>query len=662
MRPHAFIAMPFGTKSAADGSLIDFDRIRAELLAPALEAAGYDEFRADDERRAGDIRADMFQELLIADLVVVDLTIDNPNVWYELGVRHALRARGVVLVQGPRPVNPFDIYTDRKLVYHLKDGVPDTLFRAADVAALTAVLRATRAASTLRPVSPVYQLLANLREPAWRDLLMSERNEFSERQQAWQDRMEIARQKGRPGDILVLADETPTQALWIEAKRFAGDALLKLRHADFALEQYEAALALDPQDKPCRQKRVVCLGRLGRVEEARQAAEGLTRDFPDDPECWALAGRVEKDEWISRWRSDGQTSAQMRVGAGQELATLGDAIRPYHRAFVADPSHHYSGINSLTLHLLLRHLGGDVSATLLDNLSGGVLWAALSAQQRYPKDYWARASFAELCLLVNPKDAVQREYANTMAAANRDWFALDSSRQTLTLLRDLEFRPEETAAALDIVDREIARLTPPFVPRQVLLFTGHLVDAPGRAQPRFPAERVPQAAQAITAALDALGVGAGDLALTQGAAGGDLLFAEACVARGVRVQLLQPLPEPDFIGASVLPSVGGEGWRDRYFALKPSLGCPPRCLPAELGPAPDGVDVWERGNLWLLYSALACGIDKVRCIALWDGGGGDGPGGTRHMVDEVRRRTGRVTWLDTRVLFQGPVGAAGTTN
>jgi tetratricopeptide (TPR) repeat protein len=650
MTPHAFIAMPFGRKPGWDAAPIDFDAIRRDLLAPALLAAGYDEFRADDERRAGDIRFDMFQELLVADLVVVDLTLDNPNVWYELGVRHALRARGVVLVQGPRPVNPFDIYADRKLVYHLKDGVPDPAFLAADITALTAMLVATREASPARPVSPVYQLLEHLREPSWRDLLMSQRNEFSEVQQRWQDRMEIARRKGLPGDMLVLADETPTQALRVEARRFAGDALLKLRHAHFALEQYDAALALDPENKACRQKRVVALGRTGRVEEARQAAEALTRDYPRDPECWALAGRVEKDEWIGRWRADGLSSAQMREAAAADMAVLEDAIEPYHQAFLADPSHHYSGVNSLTLHLLLRHLGGDVSETLVQNLTGGVLWAALSAQHRDKKDYWARASYAELCMLVNPKDAVVREYRNAVAAANKDWFALDSTRQTLTLLRDLEFRPEETGAALEVVDREIARLAPPFVPRQVLLFSGHMVDAPGRPTPRFPAAMVPQAGAAIERALEALGAGAGDLALTQGAAGGDLLFAEACAARGVRVQLLQPLPEAAFIAESVLRSAGGEAWRERYFALKSRLAGPPRCAGEELGEPPRGTDVWERGNLWLLYTGLAFGFDKLRCILLWDGGGSDGPGGTRHMKEEVEKRAGRVTWLDTRDL------------
>jgi len=145
MKPHAFIAMPFGVKKDSQGTEIDFNRVYAELIKPALEAAGLDVFRADEENRAGEIRTDMFQELLIADLVVADLTVDNPNVWYELGVRHALRARGAVLVQGPRPSQPFDIYTDRKLRYRLKDGAPDPATLDADRNALAAMARATAA-------------------------------------------------------------------------------------------------------------------------------------------------------------------------------------------------------------------------------------------------------------------------------------------------------------------------------------------------------------------------------------------------------------------------------------------------------------------------------------------------------------------------------------
>ena len=651
MMPHAFIAMPFGTKPGADGAPIDFNRVYAELLKPALEAAGFEVFRADEEPRAGDIRTDMFQELLVADLVVADLTLDNPNVWYELGVRHALRARGVLLVQGPRASQPFDIYTDRKLRYALRDGAPDPATLAEDIQRLATLARETWDASAARKVSPVYTLLPHLAEPQWRSLLLAGKNEFSLAYDDWARRMEVARQKNQPGDLLVLADETPTRALALEARRSAGNSLMKLWHFRFALEQFDAALAVEAGDKRSREKKAICLGRIGRLEEAREWVRALTAEFPQDAEVWALAGRVEKDQWIARWRSGGGEPEAWRDAAAAEDASLAEAIAPYQGAFTADPGHVYSGINALTLTLLRHHLGGgDKDAEATATLTGGVRWAVRSARQRDAKDYWARAGQAELSLLCGTTEAVLRDYRAAVAAADRDWFALDSSRQTLLLLRDLAFRPAETATALEVVERELARLAPPFAPRQVLLFSGHMVDAPDRPEPRFPSSKVDVATARIEAALDALGAGAGDLALTQGAAGGDLIFAEACRARGVRVQLLLPLPEPQFIQKSLLRSAQGEDWRRRYLALKAALLVPLRVMPDELGPLPKGADAFERCNLWLLYTALACGIDKVQFMCLWNGGGGDGPGGTAHMYREVERRTGQVTWIDTRTL------------
>ena len=57
--------MPFGQKES-----IDFNKVYSEYIEPALEGAGFEVFRADEEQRAGNIRTDMFQELLLADLVV----------------------------------------------------------------------------------------------------------------------------------------------------------------------------------------------------------------------------------------------------------------------------------------------------------------------------------------------------------------------------------------------------------------------------------------------------------------------------------------------------------------------------------------------------------------------------------------------------------------
>jgi hypothetical protein len=128
------------------------------------------------------------------------------------------------------------------------------------------------------------------------------------------------------------------------------------------------------------------------------------------------------------------------------------------------------------------------------------------------------------------------------------------------------------------------------------------------------------------------------------------LFIEACQSRGVRCRVLLPFDEPEFVERSILPSAGGDKWRDRFYAMKDKLNEPISITSDALG-NPRGVVPFERCNLRLLYSALACGIDKVRFVTLWNGGGGDGPGGTAHMYNEVKERTGRVTWLDTRRLW-----------
>lgn len=677
-RPHAFVAMPFGAKPGPDGrTAVQFDRVLQDLLQPALHRAGCEVFRADEEMRAGDIRADMFQELLIADLVVADLTIANPNVWYELGVRHALRARGVVLVYGTLPgvesPKAFDLYTDRKLRYHLNsEGLPDAAGLAESIAALAQMARDTLASPTRRKVSPVYQLLPQLQQPRWTALLLKDANEFSETYLAWADRMEVARQMQRPGDVLTLAEETPTRALALEARRMAGDTLLQMQQPALALEQYDQALTIDAQDLPSRQKRVVCLGRLGHFAEARSAANALLREWPGDAETLALAGRVEKDDWTSRWRpaqsgvdvlSAPQATPSLAPGAGDavqpptdllraaaaaEDALLADAIAPYRRGFEADPGHGYSGINALTLSTLRAHLGGPAGDDLAA-LQGGLRWAAMSRLARTPNTYWARATLAELNLLCGDASAM-RDWQAAVAAADGDWFALDSSHQTLAMLRDLGFRPAQTGQVLACLEREMARLAPPFQPRQVLLFSGHLMDAPDRQPPRFPAAMEPAAALAIGRALDELQAGPLDLALSQAAAGGDMLFLEACAQRGVRSQVLLPLEESEFIARSVLRSVNGTDWRRRWFARKPGLASAPRSMAQALGPLPRGANVFERCNRWLLNTALACGPDRLRFICLWDGGGADGPGGTRHMMDEATRRTGRVHWIDTRTL------------
>jgi tetratricopeptide (TPR) repeat protein len=660
-RSHAFVAMPFGSKPGPDGNEIDFNRVYDEYIRPALELAGLEPFRADEEIRAGQIIADMFQELLMADLVVADLTINNPNVWYELGVRHALRARGVIIVCGGRVTSAFDLYTDRKLRYALKDGAPDPAYLDQDKRKLADMVKATMDAWHGRKISPVYSLMPNLEEPDWKSLKIGAAREFWERHEAWARRIDLARKTGRIGDLLVLANEAPVSAFRVDAWVIAGKALRKAGRFQFALEHLQHGLDRDPNNLDILREMGICLQRLAlagaaghSLDRARQYYRAALAIFPGDAETWALLGRLDKDAWMAAWDRPGQTQTQKREEAAYEDALLRAAIDGYTRAYCTSPGHYYSGINALTLMHLYRHLTGDPRYdTDMETMAGAVRFAA-GCECDLTQVFWAKATLGDLEVLVGRPRTVTDAYKEAIAKNENDWFALHSSRAQLELLNELGFNPDRVQAGLAVFDRVLGKLNTPeskWEPRQVILFSGHMIDAPDRRTPRFPADKEEVAAQKIAEALESFRAGVEDLALCQAAAGGDQLFLEACQKRGVRCQILLPLPESEFIERSILPSAQGDSWRQRYFQLKERLMDPIRIMPDELGPLPSGVDPFERCNLWLLYTTLAWGIEKARFVCLWNGGGSDGPGGTEHMYNEVKKRTGQVTWIDTRKLW-----------
>ncbi|HSF49805.1 MAG TPA: TRAFs-binding domain-containing protein, partial [Nitrososphaeraceae archaeon] len=485
---HVFVAMPFGTKEE-----IDFNRIYLDLIKPALEEEGFEVFRADEEQKAGEIRTDMFQELLLADLVVADLSIDNPNVWYEMGVRHALRARGIVQIKSKREYMPFDVYTDRTFSYHVKEGVPDPDFLSKDKTALRIMCRETISSWHDRKISPVYHLLPSLQEPNWKDLRVGGIKEFWEKQETWESKINVARKKQRSGDILILADEAPIQALRLEAYRTAGKALMDSGQFSLSLEQIEKALLIDPNDLKSRQYKGILLGRLEKYEEAKEWMRSIVKANPTDSETLALLGRIEKDGWIQTWRGPKKTIKQMAKDAEYEKSLLKEAIDPYYKGFMLNPNHYYSGINAITLLYLLMYLTGDnTQDKRLKALEGGIRWAiesAISKETPSFKDYWARVTLGDVDILVSDIPTIEESYKHAIAVAENNWFYIDSSRQQLLLLRDLDFRPKEVEAAIKIFDRALEKIDKPekrIQPNSIFLFSGHMIDSPERTEKRFP--------------------------------------------------------------------------------------------------------------------------------------------------------------------------------
>ena len=119
--------MPFGKKKDAKGNEIDFDEVYRELIQEPIEALNLKPLRCDEIAEAGSIHQDMFQHIANDDVAIVDLTTLNPNVFYELGVRHALMPCVTVLIKSKDAPMPFNVEGLRAIEYHIDRNSRDQI-------------------------------------------------------------------------------------------------------------------------------------------------------------------------------------------------------------------------------------------------------------------------------------------------------------------------------------------------------------------------------------------------------------------------------------------------------------------------------------------------------------------------------------------------------
>ena len=152
-----FVVSPFGVD---DAERAHFSLVLNHLIRPAVDAAhlGLQVFRADESNAAGSFVREILEYLAQAHSVIADLSGRNANVFYELGVRHALSPR-TILIAGLVEDIPSDLREYRTLVY----GSP--IQRDPFKAQLQAALREI-AENPDRPDNPVW---GHLRSPSLPD-------------------------------------------------------------------------------------------------------------------------------------------------------------------------------------------------------------------------------------------------------------------------------------------------------------------------------------------------------------------------------------------------------------------------------------------------------------------------------------------------------------
>lgn len=415
-RPLCFVLMPFGTKSdPTTGGVIEFDSVYQQVFRPAVEAAGLRPIRADEEQVGGIIHKPMFERLILCEYAVADLTSANANVYYELGIRHAVRPRSTVLTFAEGFRLPFDLGSLRAQPYHLDSGGHPSQSNA-DREALADKLRAARRQAT---DSPIFQLVDEWPPPDVSRLktdVFRERVEYSSRMQ---ERLARARTEGPDavrairrelGDLLdaesgvivdLLLSFRAVQAYddMIELVESMPDALA---HATLVQEQYAFGL-----------------NRAGKADEAERVLLRLLEERGPSSETYGLLGRVYKDRWdVARAR-------------GEEFLARGlldKAIEAYVKGFESDWRDQYPGINAVQL-MTLREPPDPRRAALLPVVRYSVQRRLASGKA----DYWDYASMLEIAVLDEDGDAASAALANARAIARESW----EPKSTLGTLRRL---------------------------------------------------------------------------------------------------------------------------------------------------------------------------------------------------------------------------------
>lgn len=115
-----FVIMPYGRKEDPfSGEVTDFDSVYRDLIKPAALELGLDCKRSDEVNQAGLIHREMIDSIINADVCVVDITTGNPNVMYELGVRHAAWKSGTIIIRRRDNRIPFNIAGMRAMDYDI---------------------------------------------------------------------------------------------------------------------------------------------------------------------------------------------------------------------------------------------------------------------------------------------------------------------------------------------------------------------------------------------------------------------------------------------------------------------------------------------------------------------------------------------------------------
>jgi tetratricopeptide (TPR) repeat protein len=348
-----FIIMPFGKKKVGDKD-VDFDVIYNTIFEPAISAAVLPEGktlepkRTDVDKFSSSISQDMFEYIMYSRVAFTDISGFNPNVFYELGIRHATQESGTIIFRQPNIPIPFDITSIKVFDYK-----PDTGETADSKALITNVLTETLKRNRLD--SPVRLALRA------------------------QGQILSGQDKEKPASARDTETKEKEKAVQTQDQQLALLNLI-LREAEEALRThdlmaartlYKIVLRIDPDNVISRMRLGLILKEQKQHFDALEQFSYVTQRSPDYGEAWREKGVVEsliyrlvpKDKNLPDWLPNGEESLRRATALNPQdydaWAAWGGVLRrkpdyaaaceKYQRSAEVSNGHPYPLLNALKL-------------------------------------------------------------------------------------------------------------------------------------------------------------------------------------------------------------------------------------------------------------------------------------------------------------------------
>ena len=457
MNPYCFVITSFGPKKnlkdiekkIASGQMsnpvqeINFDTIYEQLVKPAILKAGMEPLIEREEKSMGSIHKTMYEKILLCDFCVADITNANPNAYYELGMRYAVKPHSTIpIIASSHFPLPFDIGGDRTVAYTVDENF-NLCNLENDIATLADKLIYAKAKHSTD--SPLYDMVNGIQ---FQNAVAHEKTDVFRDQVKYDESLKsklayarsIKNENGKPDRVKcieaikkIIAENMPLENI---QSAVLIDIMISYRNIE-AFEEMLLFIESLPQyifnTVMVQEQYAFILNRNGgkkqpvdevMIEKAISILKALEVANLASSETYGIWGRIFKDKFDRALKLN---------NPGEAKVHLKKALSIYEKGYESDMRDAYPGVNYVTC---LELLGENEKAR---RVLPAVEFAAKTKMKKKEPDYWDQATLLELAVIENDLERAEELFYEAQSLIIESWMP-ETTKNNLNLI--LSFRKE----------------------------------------------------------------------------------------------------------------------------------------------------------------------------------------------------------------------------